>query len=289
VFITGSTKPLTPPATFDAPNTGRTQKVPPDVFVSKVEKGKILWTTRMGGDKEDVGRGVGVDSAGNVYASGWTDSNVWSENGNLALKHYGGRDAFVAEISASGKLTKVTCVGGDAVEMAYGLAVDSKGNSYIAGRTNSKGWFSRGFDAEQDGPWDAMAAKVSPDGAVVWSTCLGGQRLDMARAVAIDAKGNVYVGGVTDSSEDWLHGGPDLEYAGGRDAFVVKIAADGSKMLWGSYVGGKKQEYAYGVGTDNHGGVYIGGMAQDSEWVKGGFDSTYNGGGFDAIVARIRE
>ncbi|MBN1866318.1 SBBP repeat-containing protein [Candidatus Sumerlaeota bacterium] len=289
VFITGSTKPPTPPSTYDAPQTGRTQRVPPNVFVSKIEEGRIAWTTFMGGDKEDVGRGVGVDAKGNVYAAGWTDSPAWTLNEGIALEHHGARDAFVARLSSSGKLVQVACVGGEAMDMAYCLAVDPEGYSHVAGRTNSKGWLSGGFDTEQNGPWDAMAAKISPSGATVWSTCVGGKSIDLARAVSLDRQGNVYVGGVTKSSDPWLLRGPDLVYDGDLEGFVVKVAANGSKMIWGSYVGGSDQDLGYGVGTDNRGGVYVGGMSQDSDWIRGGFDSTYNGGRFDGYVARIRE
>ena len=104
-----------------------------------------------------------------------------------------------------------TYLGGSNDDYARGVALDGDGNVYVVGDTASAGWVSGGRDETfNDGvstETDAFLVKLSPAGAHVWSTYLGGNSNDGAKAVAVDADGNVLVAGETDSSTPWVSGG----------------------------------------------------------------------------------
>ena len=289
VLITGITKTLDWDASTSDSLTYDPKRFPPNAFVSCLNKGDVKWTLLLGGDRDDTGRGIGTDAKGNIYISGWTESSSWTLNSGIETGLKGPRDAFIARISRKGKLRWVKCLGGDKSESSYAIAVDNKGFPCVSGRTNTNGWVENGFDTDQNGTWDAMAARLTPSGKVIWSTFVGGNRLDTSRAIAVDAKGNQYVVGLGDSGHTWFQGGPDLTYGGDRDGFLVKVAANGSGILWGTYIGGSGEEMAYAVTVDSKNDVFVGGMAKGSEWVAGGFDTTYNGGDFDGYVVKYRQ
>ena len=115
-------------------------------------------------------------------------------------------------------------------------------------------------------------AKVSPDGRLAWSTCLGGLLMDEGKALATDGAGNLYMAGVTQSS-GWLSGGYDTTFNGGKDAFVVKLGADG-QCLWGTYLGGRNDDEASGIALDRMGNLCVVGTTYSTGWVAGGYDTS---------------
>jgi len=132
---------------------------------------------------------------------------------------------------------------------------------------------------------DAFVAKLSPTGADLWSTYLGGSGDDYGRDLAVDASDNVYVTGDTQSS-DWMNVVPDTAYHGGSDAFIAKLGPTGAG-LWSSYLGGAGGDWGYGIAVDSSGNVYVTGATESPDWASGGFDMTYHGGDSDAFVAKL--
>ncbi len=128
----------------------------------------------------------------------------------------------MAKLSPSGAHLWSTYLGGSDYDAGWGIAVDSAGNVLVTGNTRSSGWVSGGFDTSHNGPYDAFVAKLSPSGAHLWSTYLGGSNQDSGYGIAVDSAGNVLVAGYTESS-GWVSGGFDTSYNGGGDAFVGKI------------------------------------------------------------------
>jgi hypothetical protein len=266
-----------------------------DAFVAKLSSdGAHLWSTYLGGDVNDAGSGIAVDSSGNVYVTGYTyvtghtDSPGWTSGGFDTTYNGGGTDAFVAKLSSSGAHLWSTFLGGNAFDWGYGIAVDSLGNAYVTGYTNSGGWTSGGFDTTRDG-MDAFVAKLSSGGAHLWSTYLGGadSMMEGGNGIAVDASNNVYVTGYTESS-GWTSGGFDTTYNGGSsDAFVAKLSSSGA-YRWSTYLGGSDNDVGYGIAVDSSGNVYVTGNTTSSGWTSGGFDTTYNGGyDGDAFVAKL--
>ncbi|TLZ74268.1 MAG: hypothetical protein E6K08_10340 [Methanobacteriota archaeon] len=193
------------------------------------------------------------------------------------LTFNGNGDAFVAKVNAAGTaLVYAGYIGGSSFEEAFGIAVDVAGNAYVAGTTaSSEATFpvTVGPDTTYNGGAnvfgaDAFVAKVNAAGtALVYAGYVGGSGVDQALGIAVDVAGNAYVTGVTDSSETTfpVTVGPDLTYNGNLDAFVAKVNAAGTALLYAGYIGGSADEGGYGIAVDVAGNAYVTGFTSSSE------------------------
>ena len=114
---------------------------------------------------------------------------------------------------------------------------------------------------------------------------MGGNGVEYGYALAVDASASVYVTGRTNSA-GWTTGGFDTIYGGSDDAFVVKFGSSG-EHLWSSYLGGSGWDEGRGVAVDVAGGVYLTGQTASAGWTSGGFDTSYETGGYYAFVAKL--
>ncbi|MBI1335814.1 MAG: hypothetical protein GC164_02500 [Phycisphaera sp.] len=245
----------------------------PRLFLSAAE---FAWSTYIGGTSYDGGGAVATDTNGNVYVSGRTSSTESWVTGGGDTSFNGDEDAFVAKFSSDGVLQWSTFLGGTTYDNSVtGLAVDTSGNVYVSGYTESSGWVSGGYDSSYNGNGDAFAAKLNSSGSLMWSTYLGGSEADGAYDLALDSSNNVYVVGYTDSS-GWVSGGADTTYGGNRDGFVFKLNSNGG-FLKSTYFGGDGVDLAYGVAVDSSDNVVVVGSTASALLVSGGWDSVYDG------------
>src|SRR5437667_245698 len=273
-----------------------------DAFVAKVNAAgtALLYAGYRGGTGGDGAVGVAVDIAGNAYVTGFTTSTeaTFPVTVGPDLTYNGNLDAFVAKVNAAGTaLLYAGYIGGSADEGGYGIAVDVAGNAYVTGFTSSsEATFpvTVGPDLTFNGGSNAFVAKVNAAGtALVYAGYVGGSGVDQALGIAVDVAGNAYVTGVTDSSETTfpVTVGPDLTYNGGSDAFVAKVNAGGTALVYAGYVGGASGELGFGIAVDVEGNAYVTGQTSSSEATfpeTVGPDLTYNGNG-DAFVAKIAD
>jgi hypothetical protein len=266
-----------------------------------LDPGFFVYAGYIGGADQDLANAIAVDSAGNAYVAGRTRSTVPSFPGTAGpdLIQNGDSDAFVAKVKADGTgLIYAGYIGGSGFDMANAIAVDGGGNAYVAGETSStqttfpkKGGPRLVYNG---GPSDAFVAKVKSDGTtLVYAGYIGGSGVDRALGIAVDGSGNAYVAGETDSDETTLvpNGGPFLTHNGGRDAFVAKVKADGSTLVYLGYIGGTGTDSARAIAVNSAGNAYVAGFTGSDQTtfpVKGGPDLTYNGGSFDAFVAKVK-
>ena len=268
-----------------------------DAFVAKVsaDGSSLVYAGYVGGLGADRARGIAVDSSGNAYIAGETGSSNFPVTVGPDLTFGGGsRDAFVAKVSADGSsLVYAGYIGGLGTDIAEGIAVDSSGNAYIAGGTDSSDdsfpvTVGPGLTSNEEE--DAFVAKVSADGSsLVYAGYVGGSGTDRARGIAVDSSGNAYIAGFTGSSEATfpVTVGPDLTFNVGNDAFVAKVSADGLSLIYAGYVGGSGSDIAGGIAVDSSGNAYIAGGTDSSDFpVTVGPGLTSNGG-TDAFVAKV--
>jgi len=257
-----------------------------DAFVAKLSpSGAHLWSTYLGGQLSNEGHGIAVDGSGNIVVTGRTSTGGWVSGGFDTTYNGGERDAFVAKLSQSGAHLWSTYLGGSSFDAGYGIAVDGSGNIVVTGSTLSSGWVSGGFDTTFNGQSDGFVAKLSPSGAHLWSTYLGGSDDDRGYGIGVNGSGNIVVTGPTQSG-GWVSGGFDTTYNGGYDdAFVAKLSPQGSH-LWSTYLGGSDWDWGYGIAVNASGNIVVTGETTSSGWVSGGFDTTHNGGD-DAFVAKL--
>ena len=204
-----------------------------DAFVTEINPAgtALVYSTYLGGAGEDFGNGIAVDSAGNAYVTGETVSTNFPTMNPLQPTFGGGYDdAFVTKINPGGSaLVYSTYLGGSSYDEGYGIAVDSAGNAYVTGNTNSPNFPTASPLHKRGGGYDAFVAKINVEGsALVYSTYLGGAGSDYGFGIAVDNAGNAYVTGDTSSRAlapfPTTPGAFQTTYGGGGDdAFVAKI------------------------------------------------------------------
>jgi len=201
----------------------------------------LLMGTLLGGSGLDDGADIQVNSAGQAFVVGTADvfgspQTFPTTPGAFDTTGNGGeRDAFVAKVAADGtSLIYATLLGGNGRDHALGLALDAAGNAYVTGHTSS-GNFPTTPGAHRTA-WnntaDGFVTKLNPSGsALVYSTYIGGpDAANEGHRIAIDASGNAYVVGTTDSSNFPVTSGAyDTSYNAGIDAFVLKLSAAGPR------------------------------------------------------------
>jgi hypothetical protein len=197
----------------------------PDAFVAMVRADGIgiVRPFYIGGSLNDSGRGIAVDSAGNAYVTGWTDSPNFPCGRWLDSSFDGSRSAFVWNVGGG----YLSCIGGSGEDIGNGIAVDTAGNAYVTGYTNSSDFpVVMGPDTSFNGASDAWVAKVKADGSgLEYSGYIGGSSSDGGSGIAVDGRGNAYVTGFTVSPNFPVRVGPDISFNGLRDAFVAKIVS----------------------------------------------------------------
>ncbi len=272
-----------------------------DAFVARIDAGgaALGWATYLGGASQEEAVSIAVDDFGNVTVLGTTESPEFPVTpGVFDGRHHGGPDVFVTRILAGGaSLGWSTFLGGRSADHPAALAVDAEGNMVVVGATSSHN-FPTTLGAFQvshgGGPLehtDAFVTWISADGAVGWSTFLGGAGDDAAAAVAFDADGNVLVTGQTDSSDfPATPGSYDSTANGGKDVFVAKIGAGGASLLWATLVGGPGFDAGTALAVAENGDVVVAGHGEEGfPTTAGAYDTAYAGilQAEDGFVARV--
>jgi outer membrane protein assembly factor BamB len=267
-----------------------------DAFVTELNAAgnALAYSTYLGGGGLDWGADIAVDSAGNAYVTGGTSSGADSTasfptHNALQSSIAGNANAFVAAISANGaSWLYSTYLGGSNYDYGAGIVVDSAGNAYVTGSTHSSNFPTRNPLHAYGGAFDAFVSKLNTNGsALLYSTYLGGSGADFGFGIAVDSAGNAYVTGSTGSSNFPLDAPLQSSRAGGTDAFVTKINAAGSALLYSTYLGGANNDEASSIAVDNAGSAYITGSTSSTNFPLHSALQSTNAGGTDAFVARL--
>jgi hypothetical protein len=266
-----------------------------DAFVAKVNPSGtgLVYAGFLGGSDNDGGRSIAVDADGNAYVTGVTDSRNFPAVVGPDTSYNGGDyDAFVAKVNPSGTgLVYAGFLGGSDWDVGSDIAVDADGNAYVTGETTSRNFPAVvGPDTSYNGgDKDAFVAKVNPEGtALVYAGFLGGSGLDSGSSIAVDADGNAYVTGYTQSRDFPTVVGPDTSYNGGGDAFVAKVNPSGTGLVYAGFLGGSGLDSGSSIAVDADGNAYVTGGTTSRDFpAVVGPDTSYNGGDFDAFVAKV--
>jgi Beta-propeller repeat/Fibronectin type III domain len=274
-----------------------------DVFVTKIAANgsSLVYSTYVGGASgagkgDDSGNAIAVDASGDAFVAGGTEStNFPTTAGSFQPAIVSGAigNAFTFELNPAGSaLTYSTYLGGSISDVALGVAVDSAGDVYAAGKTSSPD-FPLSTNPLQKSAAGGFVSKLKPSGAgasdLVFSTYLGGGSQDFASAIALDSSGNTYVTGQTESSTfPTTTGAFQTTFGAGiTDAFVTAIKADGSAYIYSSYLGGSGSDIGNGIAVDSSANAYIAGETSGSFPLKSPSQPTFGGGAFDAFVTKV--
>lgn len=283
---------------YDSTLTG-TAVFPSDAFITKLapDGASLIYSTYFGGSGWEIPSDVGVDSAGNAVAVGYTTSPDFPTVN--AIQDALGPDelaTFAMKFAADGlSLTFSTYIN---ESNTTDVEVTAEGETYLVGGANSGFPVVGGFQPVCNWPWpagcdvsgDAFVMHMNPTGGVVYSSYLGGSGGDVANDIAADASGSVYVTGYTWSLDFPTTPGvfqPAKANVVASDAFVTKISPDGSSMVYSTYLGGVWQDKAYGIDVDSEGAAYVVGDTDSPNFPTASpYDPNLSGPG-DAFVTKV--
>jgi hypothetical protein len=243
-----------------------------DVFVIKYDSsGTSQWTRLLGVDTKDTyGSGIAIDSSGNCYVTGFTNGDLDEEDLT------GNNDVFIIKYNSSGTKLWTRLLGvTDKDTRGLGIAVDSSGNCYVTGYTNSDL-----DEGDSVGDYDVFVIKYDTSGTRQWTKLLGVTDKDTrGYGISVDSSGNCYVTGKTDGNLD------GKKVTGTNDVFVIKYDSSGVKQ-WTSLLGvDNKNTYGYGTAVDSSGNCYVTGYTDsdldggDSVGIYDVFVIKYNSSG----------
>ena len=275
-YIVGTTAstnfPGTSAGSFQQTNAGGSN----DAFVSKLNSTgtAIVYTTYLGGNGNDQGKAIAVDTAGNAYLTGQTDSTNFPTQTPIQASLSGIADAFVTKLNSTGSaLNYSTYLGPGDPDTGNGIAVDNSGSAYVVG-SDSAGSFSNLVPGSyRAGTFAVFVVKFAVNGqSLVYASSFGGSSTDDGQGIAVDGNGEACITGHTFSSSfPTTVGAVQTANAGNDDAFVVKLSADGTAPVYSTYLGGSGHEnnrHSGGIAVDASGNAYVTGTTDSANYPK---------------------
>ncbi|MGH9431859.1 MAG: SBBP repeat-containing protein, partial [Terriglobia bacterium] len=277
-------------------------KGPQNAFVARLAPGgsKLVYSTYLGGSGVDGATGIAIDSSGNAYVAGGTQSTdfpvtpgAFQKLCDQGVNHgqcFG--DAFASKLTASGsKLVYSTYLGGNFSDAAIDIAADSTGVAYLTGYTGSTDFpLKNPYQSTLNGMSNVFVTKLNASGAaLVYSSYLGGNGFDTAQGIAIDALDNIYLAGTTTSTNfPLMHAFQSENMAQGYDGFASKFNAAGSRLVYSTYLGGTGTNLPWRIAVDSLGHASIIGFTSSADFpVVNAIQPTYAGGPTDAFVTKF--
>lgn len=272
-----------------------------DGFIAKFNRDatQLVYSTYLGGSKDDHCFGLAVNALGVAYVTGVTDSSDFPTRNAIQDALRGKVNAFVAGLDRTGsQLIFATYLGGSRYESPGNIVLDRESNIYVDGSTQSPDFpvttgayqtvCDRGvFPGVCIG--DAFVVKMDARGSkLIYSTYLGGSGYDTATDIAVDDKGIAYIGGQTASTDfPSLHAyQPTL--AGHANGFITKLSSNGASLVYSTYLGGSEFDFVSGIALDFCRNIYVTGSTSSMNFpTVHPFQAKNNGGTSDGFVAKL--
>jgi hypothetical protein len=246
----------------------------------------LIYSTFIGGCDEDGGTAIALDKDGNIFTTGYAETDYPTSIGAFDRTfNYGIGDVFITKLDPTGSsLVYSTYIGGNDYDCGLSITIDTNGCSYVTGFIKSKDFpmINGSFDTTQNGDFDAFIIKINNTGSsIILSTYLGGKGSDYGKGIAIDTSENIIITGNTNSSNYPVSNNAyDNTYNGNwMDAFLTKLDSNGSFLLFSTFIGGTKMDYSTSVTLDQNKNIYLTGFTESWNFpvTSGSFDTTYNG------------
>jgi hypothetical protein len=303
-FVTGGT------ASNDFPTTGgvfqktfgtKAGSATLDAFVLEVNAGgsSLGFSTFLGGNGDDVASGIAIDASGE-YVVGSTASTNFPVQNPEQPSIAGSSNGFVTKLNTAGSgLVYSTYLGGGDGDFASAVAVNSE-QAYVVGAAQNAS-FPTTPHAFQQTCKSCSASPPAPDVFVtvfntngsgngsgfVYSTFLGGSDIDQGLGVAVDASGDAYVTGLTESSDFPLQSAWQQNFGGTQNAFVAQLNPGGTALVYSTYLGGTGSDGATGIVLDSRKNAYLTGQTSSNDFPLSSPTQLALGGGNDAFVSEV--
>ena len=235
-------------------NTSLTSFGDYDIFIAKLDSsGSWLWVRQAGGTQADIGNGIAVDSAGNVYVTGGFVGTATF--GPVTLSHNYIEHLFLSKLDNNGNwLWTVEALGED--NEAMGIAFDSEDNVYLTGAFRYTANFGALPQMTCVGLADVFVAKLDSNGNWLWAVQNTGVGWDVGICMAVDSAGNIYLTGRFGNTATFDN--IALTSSGGYDIFIAKLDANGN-WLWARRAGGAADDLGWSLVLDDFSNVYVAG------------------------------
>lgn len=288
---TGSSDFPVTPGVYDSAYNGSY-----DAFIARIsQNGSALqFSTFVGGSDTDWATCIAIDSVGDAYIGGLTQSTDYPVLSAYLSEHRALFDGFVTRLDKDGgSLVFSTYLGGYGQDSVNALALDANANIYVTGTAGFSGFPTTAgvFDPDYDGGnSDAFVTSFTSAGAIRYSTFIGGLGDDTGNGIAVDASQRPYVVGQTSSANFPKSAGAySVTMKGTDDAFLTRLSAGGTAVSYSTYLGGGLSDIAKGVVLDDEPSVYMIGYTSSSNFPSTSVLSNTTIGAFDvnAFVAHL--
>lgn len=276
VYITGE---FTDTATFGEHDVVSRGKL--DFFLAKLDrKGRLVWLRTEGGAEIDRGYAVAVDRSGNVCVTGHFQSPTITFGSNT-LTNAGDYDVFIAKYGPDGQPLWARRAGGAAYDYGHGIAVNESGAVFVSGSIRGGGDYA-GSKKTAEGSMGPFVARFSSKGELNWAREMIGRGSGSAHEIAVDRKGEIYVGGYFTGSGAF--GQAVLSIPKGRAAFALKLDSQG-RNIWSYHTDGATDGMVSGIAADGEGNCFLGGMFKGA--ARFGEQTFENHGDNDLFMAKL--
>lgn len=249
----------------------------------------LAYSTYLGGTNNESINAITVDAAGNAYLTGSTSSPDFPVVNPIGTFNNFGSYVFVSKLNPAGNaLVYSTYISGtpngnSSSSAGLGITLDAAANAYVTGQTNALNFPTTpgAFQSINHGYTDAFALKLNAGGsALVYSTYLGGVYEDSGKGIGVDSMGNAYVTGQTVSADFPKASAMQPTMGGFQDAFVTKLNATGTALVYSTFLGGGEKESGNAIAVDSSGNAYVtGGTSSDDFPVMNALQPSYRGRG----------
>ncbi len=240
-----------------------------DAYILKLDSdGNFIWAESIGGESNDGGSALSLDSDFNVYVTGDYSGTVDFDPGVevFPLTSAGQRDTYILKLDSEGYFMWAKSLGGGIDDRGISLSLDSDFNVYVTGDYSGTVDFDPGvgdFPLTSVGSSDAYILKLDSDGNFIWAESIGGESNDGGSALSLDSDFNVYVTGIFTGTVDFNSGEGEflLTPVNGGDSYILKLDSDGN-FIWAKSVGGESSDNGQSIYLDSDSNLYTVGYFQ---------------------------
>ena len=259
-----------------------------DAFMAKFTAvGSLIFSTYYGGTGFDAGHAVAVDRSDNIAIVGHTNSPDLPLINAFDVTQNGTSSIFIAKFNSTGSLIFSTFFGGSNYDEGDGITFDSSDNIVIVGITYSSDIpMQNSYSSLYSGSRDAIVAKFSPEGSLIFSTYFGGSSYDEGTDIEVDSSDNIVIVGFTSSTDLPTLNAYSSTLIDGFDVYVAKFSSLGS-LIFSTYFGGSGADQGYSIAVDSSDNIGITGYTSSDDLPASSATSSPSYVKDDVIVAKF--